>query len=85
MLLQTQRLLMDVEDYPIDEEAIIAKAAERACGSCPFRNKCKEEPAHMSTALLHKPLGNGADLPVSCRKSGRLLQELQTKLQVLQT
>ena len=77
VLQQTQRLLMDVEEFPIDEEAIIAKAAERACSSCPFRNKCKEDPAHMSTVLLHKPLGNGADLPVSCRKSGRLLQELR--------
>ena len=77
VLMETQRLLMDVEEFPIDEEALIAKAADRACGSCPFRNKCKESPAQMSTALLHKPLGNGADLPVSCRKSGRLLQELR--------
>ena len=77
VLMETQRLLMDVEEFPIDEEALIAKAADRACSSCPFRNKCKESPAQMSTTLLHKPLGNGADLPVSCRKSGRLLQELR--------
>lgn len=85
VLMQTQRLLMDVEEFPIDEEALIAKAADRACGSCPFRNKCKEAPAQMSTALLHKPLGNGADLPVSCRKSGRLLQELRRGQEQLRT
>jgi stage II sporulation protein E len=31
----------------------------------------------MPTSLLHKPLGNGGDLPMTCRKSGRLLQELR--------
>ena len=77
VLLETQRLLQDVDDYPIDEEALMAKAADRACGGCPYRNKCSENPGQMSTSLLHKPLGNGADLPVSCRKTGRLLQELR--------
>lgn len=77
VLAQTEQLLMDVEEYPIDEEALIARAAERACNGCPCRSKCKEQPAKMPIALLHRPLGNGADLPLSCRKSGRLLQELR--------
>ena len=77
VLRQTEQLLLDVEGFPIDEEALMARAAERACNSCPCRKNCKEEPAKMSTQLLHKPLGNGADLPLSCRKSGRLLQELR--------
>lgn len=77
VLAQTQQILMEVEEYPIDEEALLARAAERACGSCPCRSKCKEDPSKMSTALLHKPLGNGGDLPTNCRKSGRLLQELR--------
>ncbi len=77
MLQQTRFLLLDVEEYPIDEEAIVAKAADRACSSCPCRAKCKEEPGKLPTSLLHKPLGNGSDLPLSCRKSGRLLQELR--------
>ena len=77
VLAQTEHLLLDVEEHPIDEEALIARAAERACGNCPCRAKCKEKPENLPTALLHKPLGNGADLPVACRKSGRLLQELR--------
>jgi len=77
VLSQTQRLLLDVEEYPIDEEAIVAKAAERACSGCPFRSKCKDQGQKLSIDLLHRPLGNGAGLPHSCRKSGRLLQELR--------
>lgn len=85
VLRQTEQLLLDVEDFPIDEEALMARAAERACGSCPCRKNCKEEPAKMSTQLLHKPLGNGADLPLSCRKSGRLLQELRRSQEQLRS
>ncbi len=76
-LSQTRQLLLDVEEHPVDEAAIVAKAAERACAGCPCRNKCKEDPAALPTSLLHKPLGNGGNLPVSCRKTGRLLQELR--------
>ncbi len=74
---QTGELLRLITQPPIDEEALMARAAERACGSCPCRKNCKETPAQMSPQLLHKPLGNGADLPLSCRKTGRLLQELR--------
>ncbi len=82
---QTQLLLQQVQEHPIDEGAIIAKAAERACNGCSFRNKCKEDPAALPIGLLHKPLGNGSDLPLSCRKSGRLLQELRRGQEQLRT
>ena len=77
VLQQTQMLLRNVEETPIDEEALIVRAAERACGSCPCRKTCKEKPGNISVSLLHKPLGNGEGLPAGCRKTGRLLQELR--------
>ena len=77
VLNQTEVLLETVEEYPIDEEALMVRAAERACGSCPCRKNCREEPAKLPTTLLHKPLGNGGDLPINCRKTGRLLTELR--------
>lgn len=77
MLNQAQLLIREVEEPPIDEEALISRAADRACGSCPCRKSCREDPEKIPTALLHKPLGNGEDLPLSCRKSGRLLLELR--------
>lgn len=77
VLAQTGEWMHLVEMPEIDEEALIARAAERACGNCSCRKNCKEKPAEMPTSLLHKPLGNGDDLPLRCRKSGRLLQELR--------
>ena len=85
VLSQTEELLRSVEDAPIDEEALIARAAERACGSCPCRKNCKEDPSRISTAVLHKPLGNGEELPRGCRKTGRLLQELRRSQEQLRT
>ena len=77
VLSQSEQLLMDMEEHPIDEEALISRAVDRACGSCPCRKSCREKPTDLPTGLLHKPLGNGADLPLHCRKAGRMLQELR--------
>ena len=85
VLKQTEELLHCVEEPPIDEAALIAKAADRACGSCPCRKNCRENPSQMAPALLHKPLGNGDDLPRGCRKTGRLLQELRRSQEQLRS
>lgn len=77
VLAQTGELMHLILPNPIDEAALIVRAAERACGGCPCRKNCKVKAEDISTELLHKPLGNGADLPPACRKSGRLLQELR--------
>ena len=82
---QTGELLHIIRQGPIDEQALMVRAAERACGSCPCRSKCRENPGQMSVELLHKPLGNGADLPINCRKNGRLLQELRRSQEQLRT
>lgn len=82
---QTGELLHIIRQGPIDEQALMARAAERACGSCPYRGKCREKPGEMSPELLHKPLGNGGDLPLNCRKAGRLLQELRRSQEQLRT
>lgn len=77
VLSQTEQLLTDTPDIPIDEQALIARAADRACGSCPCRKTCREDPSQLPAVLLHKPLGNGEDLPIRCRKPGRLLAQLR--------
>ena len=82
---QTGELLQLVAQAPIDEGALMARAAERACVSCPCRKNFKENPAEMSTALLHRPLGGGADLPPGCRKTGRLLLELKRSQEQLRS
>lgn len=85
VLRQSEQILLDVEEYPIDEQALITRAIDRACSSCPCRKTCKEKPENMPTSLLHKPLGNGGDLPLHCRKAGRLLHELRRSQEQLRS
>lgn len=85
VLRQTQMLLGDVEPLPIDEEALISRAVDRACSSCPCKKTCKDRPQNLPEGILHRPLGNGDDLPLTCRKSGRLLQELRRSQEQLRS
>ena len=85
VLQQMEAMVLDTEEAPIDEQALIARAAERACGTCPCRKTCHEQPEQISPAILHKPLGNGGDLPGGCRKSGRLLMEMRRSQEQLRT
>ncbi len=76
---QSERLLLETEDHGIDEEVLIQKAAERACGGCPCRKTCKEleSARQLPTELLHRTLSGVDDLPISCKKRSRLLPELR--------
>ena len=65
----TQQLLLEMEPPPIDEEALLKKAVERACGSCSARKNCLEQ-AKLPLTLLENPLD------ADCRKAGRLIPEL---------
>lgn len=78
VLSQTEQMLMETAQRPVDEEALMIRAAERACAGCPCRKTCKdvERLARQPTSLLHEPLTNTQELPVVCRKSGRVLSEL---------
>ena len=87
VLSQAQLLLMDATADPIDENALLQRAVQRACGSCPTRKNCKGRTALEETTpeLLHQPLLDGQDLPVPCRKEERLLQELHRAQEQLRT
>ncbi len=87
VLSQAQLLLMDATPDPIDEDALVQRAVQNACGSCPARKSCKSRGAleEASPELLHKPLLDGQDLPVVCRKEGRLLQELHRSQEQLRS
>ena len=79
VLAQSEQLLSETVVLPIDEAALIAKAADRACGTCPCRKGCKEVEAaqQLPETLLHRPLIHVDDVPVSCKKRGRLMLELR--------
>ena len=79
VLNQTEQALQETPELPVDEEAIIVRCAERACGGCPCRKTCTDR-VHMQklpTALLHKPGLQTVDVTVPCRKVGRVVTELQ--------
>ena len=77
VLAQVQQQLLEVPHRPIDEDALVIRAAERACGACPCRKTCREreQVGQLPAQILHRPLLDGHDLGIPCRKEGRLLAE----------
>ncbi len=87
VLAQTQQLLLEVPEVPVDEDALVSRAAERACGNCPNRKDCKDAQrmGMLPGLLLHKPLLQTEELPIICRKSGRFLAELHRSQEQLRS
>ena len=87
VLAQTEQLLLEAPVVPVDEGALVSKAAERACGGCPCRKSCKDARRIMQLPglILHKPLLTAEELPIICRKSGRFLAELHRSQEQLRS
>lgn len=74
-----QQILLELEPPPIDAEALLQKAAERACAGCSARKSCTQR-ENLTVHHLENPLD------ADCRKQGRLLPELrraQEQLRIL--
>ena len=69
VLAYTQRLLLQVQESPIDEEALLQRAVSRACGSCACRESCQER-SRLDLRVLHAPEG------FTCRRPWELQNEL---------
>ena len=78
VLAQTEQLLLEAPALPIDEDALVLRAAEQACSGCPCRKHCPDTGriAQLGGAVLHKPLLTPSEIPIICRKSGRFLAQL---------
>ena len=87
VLSQTEQLLLEAPVVPVDEDALVFRAAEQACGSCPCRKSCKDAKriAQLPGLILHKPLLTPEELPIECRKSGRFLAELHRSQEQLRS
>lgn len=72
------QLLLEVPPTPVDEKALILRACEKACGSCSYRKGCsgRAQAEALSPQILSLPILDSA-LPFSCRRTGRLLQEMR--------
>lgn len=86
-LSQTQQLLLEVPPVPVDENALVQRAAELACGGCPCRRGCSDAPriAQLPSSVLHKPLLSSEEIPIICRKSGRFLAQLHRSQEQLRS
>ena len=84
---QIQQLLLEYEGGNVDEQALVVRAAERACGSCPCRKTCKDARriGQLPGLILHKPLLGQEELPIVCKKSGRFLAELHRSQEQLRS
>ncbi|MBP3684886.1 MAG: SpoIIE family protein phosphatase [Oscillospiraceae bacterium] len=67
---RVQQMLTEQEVPPIDENALVEKARQRACGGCAFRKNCQTSRS-LSQAHLRDPLD------ADCKKQGRLIAELR--------
>ena len=77
VLAQTQKMLVESPGVPVDEEAVLVRAQERACGGCPCRKTCRDRLESLPRGLLHRPMMDTTSLPLSCKKPGRLILELR--------
>ena len=85
VLAQTQQLLVESPGAPVDEEAVLLRAQERACGGCPCRKTCRERLETLPRQLLHRPMTDTASLPLSCKKPGRLILEVRRSQEQLRS
>lgn len=76
VLTQTREIWLSQREVPIDEDALLAKTRERACGGCPNRKNCPRLGA-IPRELLHMPWTENRELPFPCRKPGRMILELR--------
>ena len=79
VMTQTEKLLLEAEETPIDAPALVAKAVERACSTCPCRKDCSDRAAAntLTVQVLQQPLIRADDVPVACKKRSRLMLELR--------
>ena len=87
VLAQTEQLLLETQEVPVDEDALVSRAAERACAGCPGRKGCKDARriGQLPGPVLHKPLLSPEELPIICRKSGRFLAQLHRSQEQLRS
>ena len=64
-----QQLILEIQPPPIDTDALLQKARDRACGSCSARKSCTQR-EQLTAVHLENPLD------ADCRKQGRLVPEL---------
>ena len=87
VLEQTHRLLAEIPERGVDEGGLVLRAVSEACAGCASRDHCRDvrRMQQLPGNLLRKPLLNAEELPVRCKKGGRVLTELRRAQEQLRT
>ena len=78
MLSAVRQMIQEMKPPPIDREALLEKARQRACGGCALGRTCAQQ-REFGVELLENPL------EADCRKQGRLVLELRRAREQLRT
>ena len=75
---QMEQLLLELKPAEVDQQALLLRACERACSNCSYRKSCtgRSQAQNLPPKLLESLITDNS-LPFSCRRTGRLLNELQ--------
>lgn len=84
---QTLQLLKDQPERFVDTDALAQRAVGEACAGCSARDRCRDtrRMAQLTGNVLSAPLLNVEELPVRCKKSGRVLAQLRRAQEQLRT
>ena len=79
VLEQTRRIVEEIPERGVDEGALVLRAVSEACAGCAARDHCRDvrKMQQLPGNLLRKPLLGAEELPVRCKKGGRVLGELR--------
>ena len=89
VLSQTEQILAEPGERTVDVDTLVQRAVVQTCAGCSARVRCreKEKLCKLTGELLQKPLLTIDELPVRCKKGGRILirlQQAQEQMRVLQ-
>lgn len=76
---QARKVLQQCPTYPVDEQALMVRCAERSCGQCPDQKSCKvvQQVRYLPQTLLHQSAIALEDLPEQCTQKQQLRSHLQ--------
>lgn len=79
VLEQTHRLLSEIPERNVDQGALVLRAVSEACAGCAARDHCRDvrKMQQLPGSVLGRPLLTVEELPVRCKKGGRILGELR--------
>ena len=87
VLSQTKKILRKDTRRMVDTDALVQRAVTEACAGCSARSSCRESGklCKLTGGLLQKPLLTIEELPIQCKKSGRVLARLRQAQEQMRT